>query len=88
MVDYINGIKNKKQKKQKKKQQQQQLASNMSEFKRSTVYGYQQYQTIVNLSDLIIQPNPGAGLIGVQHQTTNNVYVRSNENRAGLPTTE
>ena len=87
MVDYINGVKNKKQKKQKKKQQQQ-LASNMSEFKRSTVYGYQQYQPIVNLSDLIIQPNPGAGLIGVQHQTTNNVYVRSNENRAGLPTTE
>ena len=88
MVDYINGVKNKKQKKQKKKQQQQQLASNMSEFKRSMVYGYQQYQPIVNLSDLIIQPNPGAGLIGVQHQTTNNVYVRSNENRAGLPTTE
>ena len=88
MVDYINGVKNKKQKKQKKKKQQQQLASNMSEFKRSTVYGYQQYQPIVNLSDLIIQPNPGAGLIGVQHQTTNNVYVRSNENRAGLPTTE
>ena len=86
MVDYINGVKNKKQKKAKK--QQQQLASNMSEFKRSTVYGYQQYQPIVNLSDLIIQPNPGAGLIGVQHQTTNNVYVRSNENRAGLPTTE
>lgn len=83
MVDYINGIKNKKQKKK-----QQQLASNMSEFKRSTVYGYQQYQPIVNLSDLIIQPNPGAGLTGVQHQTTNNVYVRSNENRAGLPTTE
>ena len=83
MVDYINGIKNKQ-----KKKQQQQLASNMSEFKRSTVYGYQQYQPIVNLSDLIIQPNPGAGLIGVQHRTTNNVYVRSNENRAGLPTTE
>lgn len=40
------------------------IASNMSEFKRSTVYGYQQYQPIVNLSDLIIQPNPGAGLIG------------------------
>ena len=77
-----------KNKKSKKKKQQQQLASNMSEFKRSTVYGYQQYQPIVNLSDLIIQPNPGAGLIGVQHQTTNNVYVRSNENRAGLPTTE
>ena len=88
MVDYINGVKNKKQKKAKKKKQQQQLASNMSEFKRSTVYGYQQYQPIVNLSDLIIQPNPGASLIGVQHQTTNNVYVRSNENRAGLPTTE
>ena len=87
MVDYVNGVKNKKQKKQKKKQQQQ-LASNISEFKRSTVYAYQQYQPIVNLSDLIIQPNPGAGLIGVQHQTTNNVYVRSNENRAGLPTTE
>ena len=64
------------------------LASIMSELKRSTVYSYQQYQPIVNLSDLIIQPNPGAGLIGVQHQTTNNVYVRSNENRAGLPTTE
>lgn len=80
-------LKTKNKKKQKKKQQQQ-LASNMSEFKRSTVYGYQQYQPIVNLSDLIIQPNPGAGLIGVQHQTTNNVYVRSNENRAGLPTTE
>ena len=78
MVDYINGVK--KTKKKKKKQ----LASNMSEFKRSTVYGYQQYQPIVNLSDLIIQPN----LIGVQHQTTNNIYVRSNENRAGLPTTE
>ena len=74
--------------KNKKKKQQQQLASNMSEFKRSTVYGYQQYQPIVNLPDLKIQPNPGAGLIGVQHQTTNNVYVRSNENRAGLPTTE
>ena len=82
MVDYINGVK--KTTTTKKKQ----LASNMSEFKRSTVYGYQQYQPIVNLSDLIIQPNPGAGLIGVQHQTTNNVYVRSNENRAGLPTTE
>ena len=81
-------LKTKNKKKQKKKQQQQQLASNMSEFKRSTVYGYQQYQPIVNLSDLIIQPNPGAGLIDVQHQTTNNVYVRSNENRAGLPTTE
>ena len=67
MVDYINGIKNKKQKKQKQQQQQQQLASNMSEFKKSTVYGYQQYQTIVNLSDLIIQPNPGAGLTAVQH---------------------
>ena len=77
-----------KNKKKEKKQQQQQLASNMSEFKRSTVYGYQQYQPIVNFSDLIIQPNPGAGLIGVQHQTTNNVYVHSNENRAGLPTTE
>ena len=51
----------------------------MSELKRSTVYSYQQYQPIVNLSDLIIQPNPGASLIGVQHQTTNNVYVRSNE---------
>ena len=80
-------LKTKNKKKQKKKKQQQ-LASNMSEFKRSTVYGYQQYQPIVNLSDLKIQPNPGAGLIGVQHQTTNNVYVRSNENRAGLPTTE
>ena len=79
MVDYINGVKKKKKKN---------LASNMSELKRSTVYSYQQYQPIVNLSDLIIQPNPGAGLIGVQHQTTNNVYVRSNENRAGLPTTE
>ena len=56
----------------------------MSEFKRSTVYGYQQYQPIVNLSDLIIQPNPGASLIAVQHQPTNNVYVRSNESRAGL----
>ena len=78
MVDYINGVK--KTTTTKKKQ----LASNMSEFKRSTVYGYQQYQPIVNLSDLIIQPN----LIGVQHQTTNNIYVRSNENRAGLPTTE
>ena len=55
------------------------LASIMSELKRSTVYSYQQYQPIVNLSDLIIQPNPGASLIGVQHQTTNNVYVRSNE---------
>ena len=88
MVDYINGVKKKKQKNQKKKKQQQQLASNMSEFKRSTVYGYQQYQPIVNLSDLIIQPNPGAGLIGVQHQTTNNVYVRSNESRAGLPAKE
>ena len=87
MVDYINGVKNKKQKKGKKKQQQQ-LASNMSEFKKSTVYGYQQYQPIVNLSDLIIQPNPGASLIGVQHQTTNNVYVRSNESRAGLPAKE
>ena len=64
------------------------LASIMSELKRSTVYSYQQYQPIVNLSDLIIQPNPGPSLIGVQHQTTNNVYVRSNENRAGLPTTE
>ena len=62
-----------KNKKSKKKKQQQQLASNMSEFKRSTVYGYQQYQPIVNLSDLIIQPNPGASLITVQHQTTNNV---------------
>ena len=82
MVDYINGVK--KTTTTKKKQ----LASNMSEFKRSTVYGYQQYQPIVNLSDLIIQTNPGAGLIGVQHQTTNIVYVRSNENRAGLPTTE
>ena len=79
MVDYINGVKKKKKKN---------LASNMSELKRSTVYSYQQYQPIVNLSDLIIQPNPGAGLIGVQHQTTNNVYVRSNESRAGLPTTE
>ena len=77
-----------KNKKKEKKKQQQQLASNMSEFKRSAVYGYQQYQPIVNLSDLIIQPNPGPSLIGVQHQTTNNVYVRSNENRAGLPTTE
>ena len=56
----------------------------MSELKRSTVYSYQQYQPIVNLSDLIIQPNPGASLIGAQHQTTNNVYVRSNESRAGL----
>ena len=53
MVDYINGVKKKKN-----------IASNMSEFKRSTVYGYQQYKPIVNLSDLIIQPNPGAGLIG------------------------
>ena len=78
MVDYINGVKKKKKN----------LASIMSELKRSTVYSYQQYQPIVNLSDLIIQPNPVAGLIGVQHQTTNNVYVRSNENRAGLPTTE
>ena len=78
MVDYINGVKKKKKN----------LASIMSELKRSTVYSYQQYQPIVNLSDLIIQPNPGAGLIGVQHQTTDNVYVRSNENRAGLPTTE
>ena len=78
MVDYINGVKKKKKN----------LASIMSELKRSTVYSYQQYQPIVNLSDLIIQPNPGACLIGVQHQTTNNVYVRSNENRAGLPTTE
>ena len=77
MVDYINGVKKKKN-----------LASIMSELKRSTVYSYQQYQPIVNLSDLIIQPNPGPSLIGVQHQTTNNVYVRSNENRAGLPTTE
>ena len=67
MVDYINGVK--KTTTTKKKQ----LASNMSEFKRSTVYGYQQYQPIVNLPDLKIQPNPGAGLIGVQHQTTNNV---------------
>ena len=67
MVDYINGVK--KTTTTKKKQ----LASNMSEFKRSTVYSYQQYQPIVNLPDLIIQPNPGAGLIGVQHQTTNNV---------------
>ena len=67
MVDYINGVK--KTTTTKKKQ----LASNMSEFKRSTVYGYQQYQPIVNLLDLKIQPNPGAGLIGVQHQTTNNV---------------
>ena len=64
------------------------LASNMSELKRSMVYSYQQYQPIVNLSDLIIQPNPGASLIGVQHQTTNNVYVRSNESRAGLPAKE
>ena len=75
MVDYINGVKKKKKKN---------LASIMSELKRSTVYSYQQYQPIVNLSDLIIQPNPGASLIGVQHQTTNNVYVRSNESRAGL----
>ena len=80
MVDYINGVKKKKKKKN--------LASNMSELKRSTVYSYQQYQPIVNLSDLIIQPNPGASLIGVQHQTTNNVYVRSNESRAGLPAKE
>ena len=64
------------------------LASIMSELKRSTVYSYQQYQPIVNLSDLIIQPNPGASLIAVQHQTTNNVYVRSNESRAGLPAKE
>ena len=82
MVDYINGVK--KTTTTKKKQ----LASNMSELKRSTVYSYQQYQPIVNLSDLIIQPNPGASLIGVQHQTTNNVYVRSNESRAGLPAKE
>ena len=74
MVDYINGVIKKKKN----------LASTLSELKRSTVYSYQQYQPIVNLSDLIIQPNPGAGLIGVQHQTTNNVYVRSNESRAGL----
>ena len=60
-------LKTKNKKSKKKKQQQQQLASNMSEFKKSTVYGYQQYQTIVNLSDLIIQPNPGAGLTAVQH---------------------
>ena len=66
------------------KKKKKNLASIMSELKRSTVYSYQQYQPIVNLSDLIIQPNPGAGLIGVQHQTTNNVYVRSNESRAGL----
>ena len=78
MVDYINGVKKKKKN----------LASNMSELKRSTVYSYQQYQPIVNLSDLIIQPNPGASLISVQHQTTNNVYVRSNESRAGLPAKE
>ena len=77
MVDYINGVKKKKN-----------LASIMSELKRSTVYSYQQYQPIVNLSDLIIQPNPGASLISVQHQTTNNVYVRSNESRAGLPAKE
>ena len=77
MVDYINGVKKKKN-----------LASIMSELKRSTVYSYQQYQPIVNLSDLIIQPNPGPSLIGVQHQTTNNVYVRSNESRAGLPAKE
>ena len=64
------------------------LESIMSELKRSTVYSYQQYQPIVNLSDLIIQPNPGPSLIGVQHQTTNNVYVRSNESRAGLPAKE
>ena len=67
MVDYINGVKTTTTTKKK------QLASNMSEFKRSTVYGYQQYQPIANLPDLKIQPNPGAGLIGVQHQTTNNV---------------
>lgn len=79
MVDYINGVKKKKKKN---------LASIMSELKRSTFYSYQQYQPIVNLSDLIIQPNPGASLIGVQHQTTNNVYVRSNESRAGLPAKE
>ena len=79
MVDYINGVKKKKKK---------HLASIMSELKRSTVYSYQQYQPIVNLSDLIIQPNPGASLIGVQHQTTNNVYVRSNVSRAGLPAKE
>ena len=78
MVDYINGVKKKKKN----------LASIMSELKRSTVYSYQQYQPIVNLSDLIIQPNPGPSLIGVQHQTTNNVYVRSNESRAGLPAKE
>ena len=72
----------------KKKKTKKNLASNMSELKRSTVYSYQQYQPIVNLSDLIIQPNPGASLIGVQHQTTNNVYVRSNESRAGLPAKE
>ena len=78
--DYINDVKKKKKKKN--------LASNMSELKRSTVYSYQQYQPIVNLSDLIIQPNPGASLIGVQRQTTNNVYVRSNESRAGLPAKE
>ena len=81
MVDYINGVK-------KKKINKKNLASNMSELKRSTVYSYQQYQPIVNLSDLTIQPNPGASLIGVQHQTTNNVYVRSNESRAGLPAKE
>ena len=58
-----------------KKQQQQKKTTSKQyvEFKRSTVYGYQQYQPIVNLPDLKIQPNPGAGLIGVQHQTTNNV---------------
>ena len=70
------------------KKKKKHLASIMSELKRSTVYSYQQYQPIVNLSDLIIQPNPGASLIGVQHQTTNNVYVRSNESRAGLPAKE
>ena len=66
MVDYINSVK-------KTTTTKKTTSKQYVEFKRSTVYGYQQYQPIVNLSDLIIQPNPGAGLIGVQHQTTNNV---------------
>ena len=66
MVDYINSVK-------KTTTAKKTTSKQYVEFKRSTVYGYQQYQPIVNLLDLKIQPNPGAGLIGVQHQTTNNV---------------